>query len=167
MSGSDLSARLARLLDPARGLSTADVALVCAAEPAAPPIAAHRVLLAAASEPLRALLELQLVAPPAYAAAHDDGALARLPRLLIHDASPAGLAALVKFIYTGEAPADALRAVEMLCLAEKFALPALRDAMEHLVPRALRDDNACDVLTLAAECVGRAGASSDAAHSVP
>ena len=40
MSGSDLSARLARLLDPARGLSTADVALVCAAEPTAPPIAA-------------------------------------------------------------------------------------------------------------------------------
>jgi len=164
MADADLSARLGRLLNSERGLSTADIALACGAEPAAPAIAAHRVLLAAASEPLRALMELAgppaaSVAAAAAAAASADGAplldaaalVARLPRLVVHGVSAAALALLVRFIYTGAAPADPARAVEMLCAAEKFALPALRSAMEHLVPRALRDDNACDVMTAAAE----------------
>ena len=45
----------------------------------------------------------------------------------------AALALLVRFIYTGAAPADPARAVEMLCAAEKFALPALRTAQSSAV----------------------------------
>ena len=139
---SDLSARLGRLLDSERGASTADIFLVCGADAGAPPIAAHRVLLAAASEPLRALIELH---------AADPRPPGGLPRIVLHGISALSLSALARFIYTGQTPDDPARAVEMLCCAEKFALPALRTAMEHLVPRALRDDNACDVMTQAAE----------------
>ena len=139
---SDLSARLGRLLDSERGASTADISLVCGGDLSATPIVAHRVLLAAASEPLRALIEVH---------AADPRPSGGLPRLVIHGISAPALSALARFIYTGQTTDEPARAVEMLCCAEKFALPALRTAMEHLVPRAIRDDNACDVMTQAAE----------------
>jgi hypothetical protein len=144
---SDLSFRLGRLLNSERGASTADITLVCGADPSVS-IAAHRVLLAAASEPLRALIELHGADPRSAVPG-------TLPRLVIHGISASALSALARFIYTGQTPEDPLCAVEMLCCAEKFALPALRTAMEHLIPRALRDDNACEVMTQAAECVLR------------
>jgi hypothetical protein len=152
-----LGARLHRLLNSAA--STADVALVCGDEPSAPPLPAHRVLLAAASEPLRALIALQLDRPEArgegvaslFASASDATAVARLPRLVVHGVSARALGALLQFIYTGATPRDAESAIEMLCVAEKFALPGLRAAAELLLPRAIRDDNACAVLVAAAE----------------
>ena len=58
---------------------------------------------------------------------------------------------VLRYIYTGTTGVDVSNAVELLVASEKFGLEGLQDKMQQFLPRVLRDDNVCKVLTTAAE----------------
>lgn len=154
-----LGARLGRLLDDTSATS-ADILLVCSDDGSLLP--AHRVILAASSEPLALLTQEQPEPPPLqhYSPAFPSSAtlsgearLARLPRFVVRGVRGDTLRAVLRFAYTGAAEVGVHNAVELLVAAEKFDLPELRAAADKVLPRLLRDDNACALLARGAECV--------------
>jgi hypothetical protein len=141
-----MSARFARLLDDGSG----DMLIFCLDDARAPPLSAHRAFLSSASESLRTLLALQLDS----AAAQQYYTARTLPRLALHGIRAETMRGVLRFIYTGSVAVDVGNAVDLLVAAEKFGLEALQDRVAQFMPRVLRDDNVCAVLTIAAECVG-------------
>ena len=153
MAASQLGARLGKLLeDPA----SADMVLVCADDSTT--CLAHRVILSSASAPF-ALLALQppselpggaLGFSPAPTLA-GEARLSKLPRFVVRGIRGDTLRAVLRFVYTGATEVGVGNAVELLLAAEKFDLPELRAAADKLLPRLLRDDNACALLARGAE----------------
>ena len=158
-----MSARFARLLDDGSG----DMYIYCLDDARAPPLSAHRAFLSSASESLRTLLSLQL--DGASQQYYYPGAARALPRLALHGIKAETMRSVLRHIYTGAVGIDAGNAVDLLVAAEKFGLEALEERVAQFMPRVLRDDNVCDVLTTAAECVawqrGAAGVRAIPAHS--
>ena len=145
-----MSARFARLLDDGSG----DMQIICIDDPRTPPISAHRAFLSSASESLRTLLSLQLDgSSQQYAPAAASPARAALPRLTLHGIKASTMRAVLRYIYTGAVGVDVGNAVDLLVASEKFGLEALEGRVVQFLPRVLRDDNVCAVLTTAAECV--------------
>ena len=144
-----MSARFARLLDDGSG----DMQIICIDDPRAPPISAHRAFLSSASDSLRTLLSLQLDGSSQQYAPAASPARAALPRLTLHGIKASTMRAVLRYIYTGAVGLDVGNAVDLLVASEKFGLEALEGRVVQFLPRVLRDDNVCAVLTTAAECV--------------
>jgi hypothetical protein len=144
-----MSARLGKLLDEP---SSADVILISDDGVSLP---AHRVILASASAPLGLLVGgLASAAPAPFSASHSvEAHLERLPRIAVRGHSADTLRVVLRFVYTGLCDVGVSNAVELLIAAEKFDLPDLGALAQRLLPRLLRDDNACLLLQRGAECV--------------
>jgi hypothetical protein len=117
---------------------------------------------AAASEPFRVLLGLQFDgahAPFASSggrgslrgATYNPGTTDARPRLALSGLALHAFAALLRFLYTGTSALERGTAVDVLLASEKFGVHALRSAAELYLPRVLRDDNACGILTAAVD----------------
>ena len=110
----------------------------------------------AASAPLGLLVGASEAPPPAPLLASRsslslDAHLSRLPRIPVRGHREGTLRAVLRFVYTGLCEVALNNAVELLIAAEKFDLPELGALAQRLLPRLLRDDNACAVLQRGAE----------------
>jgi hypothetical protein len=142
--------RLGRLLDD---FASADIILISDDGVSLP---AHRVILSSASAPLGLLVGAP--EPPSapaapYSSLALDAHLSRLPRIAVRGHGVDTLRSVLRFVYTGATEVNVSNAVELLVAAEKFDLPDLGALAQRLLPRLLRDDNACALLQRGAECV--------------
>lgn len=116
---------------------------------------------AAASEPFRVLLGLQLDASAALfatgarnvmrGALYRPGTSDHRPRLSLTGVPLHAVAALLRFVYTGTVALARHTTTDILFLSEKFSIAALRSLCELYMPRVLREDNVCSVLTSAVD----------------
>lgn len=146
-----MSSRFARLLEDGSG----DLLVVCVDDPGSPAVPAHRAFISAASDSLRTLVSLQLDGASAAASGYSNFAGRALPRLALHGIKVDTLRSVLRFIYTGHTAIDVGNAVDLTIASEKFGLEALEDKVVQFLPRVLRDDNVCSIMTTAAECVQR------------
>jgi hypothetical protein len=153
----DLVRRMNWLFSDDAGAATADVELVLdGTGPDGGPqvIPAHRCILAAGSDALRTLLALNLYERHGPASSATASSLTAdgpsKPRVHLQGITASTAGAVLRFLYTGATRLGATNTVDVLLASERLGLQALRALAERHLPRIIREDNACAVLTIAA-----------------